>query len=74
MAAIQLDPEAVAADPRLPDRVVLAGREAGIMTRLLLGNALQISPALVIEHAELEELAAGLAAALDACVATTASG
>jgi len=60
LAAVQL------ADPALADRVVLAAREAGILTRTLLGGALQVSPALVIDRAALEELAAGLAAALDA--------
>jgi adenosylmethionine-8-amino-7-oxononanoate aminotransferase len=69
MAAVQLDPAAVAADPTLPDRAVLAAREAGILTRMVLGNGFQVSPALTIERAELDELSAGLAAALDACAA-----
>jgi adenosylmethionine-8-amino-7-oxononanoate aminotransferase len=64
MAAVQI------ADPALADRVVAAAREAGILTRLVFGGALQISPALVITRAELDELADGLAAALDACAAT----
>jgi len=36
-----------------------------VLTRTLLGGALQVSPALVITREELDELAAGLAAALD---------
>jgi adenosylmethionine-8-amino-7-oxononanoate aminotransferase len=65
-AAVQLDPERLAIDPGLPDRAVLAARARGILTRVALGGALQVSPALVIERAELDELTAGLAAALDA--------
>ena len=42
-----------------------AAREHGVLTRTLLGGALQVSPALVITREELDELAAGLAAALD---------
>jgi putrescine aminotransferase len=72
MAAVQLDPAAVAADPGLPEQVVLAVREAGVLTRLLLGGALQISPALTIERAELDELASGVAAGLDACATAPA--
>lgn len=68
LAAVQLDPERLAADPALLDRVILAAREAGVLTRGLLGGGLQISPALVIERAELDELASRLAAALDACL------
>jgi len=59
LAAVQL------ADPAQVDRVVLAAREAGVLTRGLLGGALQISPPLVIERAQLDELAAGLGSALD---------
>ena len=63
MAAVQLE------DPALLEPAILAAREEGILTRGLLGGALQISPALVIGRGELDELAGGLAAALDACAA-----
>jgi putrescine aminotransferase len=63
MAAVQLE------DPTTIDAAVSAARDQGILTRTLLGGALQISPALVITRAELDELAAGLSAALDACAA-----
>ncbi len=69
MAAVQL------ADPALAERASLLAREHGVITRVLLGGALQISPSLVITRAELDEMAGGLAAALDVCrshVATTA--
>ena len=43
----------------------LAARQHGIMSRALAPGALQISPPLVIEQDQLEELATGLKAALD---------
>jgi adenosylmethionine-8-amino-7-oxononanoate aminotransferase len=72
MAAIQPDPALVAADPALPDRLGMAAREAGIMTRTLVGGALQVSPSLIIEREQLDELAAGFEAALDTVAATVA--
>jgi adenosylmethionine-8-amino-7-oxononanoate aminotransferase len=65
MAAVQLDPDLVAADVTLPDRVALAARDEGVLTRTLVGGGLQISPAFVITPEELEEMATGIAAALD---------
>ena len=65
VAAVQLDPAALADDPTLPDRVALAGREAGILTRTLVGGGLQISPALIITRDQLGELASGLWQALE---------
>ena len=72
VAAIQPDPALIADDPTLPDQLAMAAREAGVMTRTLLGGALQVSPALIIERAQLDELAAGFAAALDSVAATVA--
>ena len=63
LAAVQL------VEPTLIDAAVAAAREHGVLTRALLGGALQISPPLVITRAELDELAGGLAAALDDCAA-----
>jgi adenosylmethionine-8-amino-7-oxononanoate aminotransferase len=70
LAAVQLE------DPTLVERVAAAAREQGVLTRGLLGGALQISPPLVIERADLEELAQRLEGALDACHerAATAAG
>ncbi|HEX2303763.1 MAG TPA: aminotransferase class III-fold pyridoxal phosphate-dependent enzyme [Gaiella sp.] len=65
LGAVQLSPEAFAGDPLLQDRAVLAARRHGVLTRGLVGGALQVSPALVIDDAELEELAAGLQDGLD---------
>lgn len=66
VAAVQLDPAALADDASLPDRVALAARSHGVLTRVLVGGGLQISPALVIDRAGLDELAAGITAGLDA--------
>ncbi len=57
LAAIQLDPEAVAADPDLPGRAYAAARRAGVMTRVITGHAYQISPPLVITRSQLTEMA-----------------
>jgi putrescine---pyruvate transaminase len=66
MAAVQLT------HPASAERASLLSREHGVVTRVLAGGALQVSPPLVITRAELDELAAGLAAALDACRAEVA--
>jgi adenosylmethionine-8-amino-7-oxononanoate aminotransferase len=49
---------------RLP-ALVAAARQRGVLSRGLVGGALQISPALVADDADLAVLADGLAAALD---------
>jgi adenosylmethionine-8-amino-7-oxononanoate aminotransferase len=65
LAAVQIDPARLDADPSLAGRLVPACRRHGIMTRALATGALQISPPLVLTDAELQELAEGLRAALD---------
>jgi adenosylmethionine-8-amino-7-oxononanoate aminotransferase len=65
LAAVQLDPAAIAADAGLLRRVVPACRKNGIMTRTLASGAIQISPPLVLTDDEVEELAEGVGAALD---------
>ena len=65
VAAVQILPEALADDPSVTGRVVLAARERGILTRGLGGGGLQVSPALVIDEASLAELVEGLRGALD---------
>ncbi len=61
MAAVQLT------EPAVAEKASLLSREHGVITRVLMGGALQVSPSLVITRDELDELAAGFAAALDAC-------
>jgi adenosylmethionine-8-amino-7-oxononanoate aminotransferase len=68
LAAVQLSTQAIAEDPTLPGRAVRACRDAGVMTRTLATGGLQVSPALVIDRAELAELREGFGAALDALV------
>ena len=65
LAAVQLDPQRLADDAGLLGRVVPACRANGIMTRTLATGAIQISPPLTLADAEVDELAAGLGAALD---------
>jgi len=65
LAAVQIEPARVDADPGLVGKLVPACRRHGIMTRVLAPGALQISPPLVIDDAELKELGDGLRAALD---------
>jgi adenosylmethionine-8-amino-7-oxononanoate aminotransferase len=66
-AAVQL------IEPGLAERASLLSREHGVITRVLLGGALQVSPPLVITRTELDEMATGFAAALDACRAEAAT-
>jgi adenosylmethionine-8-amino-7-oxononanoate aminotransferase len=70
VAAVQIDPELVAADPGVSDRVNAAARANGVLSRVLVGGGLQLSPPLVITRAELDETAAGIEAALEAVGAT----
>jgi adenosylmethionine-8-amino-7-oxononanoate aminotransferase len=65
LAAVQIDPDRLAADPGLAGRLVPACRANGVMGRVLAAGALQISPPLVLTDDEVEELATGLRAALD---------
>jgi adenosylmethionine-8-amino-7-oxononanoate aminotransferase len=63
LAAVQLRDHAAA------PQVVRAARDRGVLTRALVGGALQVSPPLVIDADGIEEIASGVAAALDAVVA-----
>jgi adenosylmethionine-8-amino-7-oxononanoate aminotransferase len=64
LAAVQLTDRA-ATDAALLGRVVPALRGRGIMGRVLVGGALQISPPLVLTDDEVQELTDGVRAALD---------
>jgi putrescine---pyruvate transaminase len=66
LAAVQLREDLVAADPALGARVGAATREAGVLVRPLVGGALAVSPPLIIEESQLQELVDGLRAGLDA--------
>jgi len=66
LAAIEISSAAREADPGLGARVVTAARHRGVITRLLRGVALQISPPFVVTAAELHQISEELTAALDA--------
>jgi len=63
---VQFDLDAVEDDPGLPDRIVPALRDHGILTRILFGHAIQVSPPLTLDDAGVQELAEGIRGALDA--------
>jgi len=63
-AAVEIDPSVIAADPGLPEQVAAAARRHGVLTRVLRGVALQVSPTFVIGEDEIATLASGLEAAL----------
>jgi putrescine aminotransferase len=64
-AAVELEAQALEREPELVDRVVTLAREQGVLTRSLRGCALHISPAFIIEPAQIEALVDGLRRALD---------
>jgi adenosylmethionine-8-amino-7-oxononanoate aminotransferase len=63
LAAIQLD---VAARPDLPGLAIAGLRKAGVVTRMLTGGALQVSPSFVSTGADLKLLADAVNEVLDA--------
>ncbi len=65
LAAVEIAEDARTADPTLGPRLVLAVRERGVITRLLRGIALQISPPFVITEAEIARIVEVFADALD---------
>jgi len=69
LAAVEIAEGARAADPGIGARLVTEIRERGVITRLLRGVALQISPPFVITEAEIDRIAEVFAAALDAVAA-----
>jgi adenosylmethionine-8-amino-7-oxononanoate aminotransferase len=66
LTAVELAPEAREADPGLGARLVAGARQRGVITRLLRGIALQVSPPFVITEAELDRVAEVFAETLDA--------
>ncbi len=66
LAAVEIAEEARAADPGLGPRLVTGLRERGVITRLLRGVALQISPPFVITEEQIARIADAFASTLDA--------
>lgn len=65
LGALVLDAERIAADPDFPVAANLEMRRQGLISRAIGGDALQVSPPLVLTDAELEELVDKLRAGLD---------
>ncbi|MBO0835308.1 MAG: aspartate aminotransferase family protein [Actinobacteria bacterium] len=74
LGAVEISAAAREADPRIGARVVASARRRGVITRLLRGVALQLSPPFVITAAELHQISEILAASLDAELAAARSG
>ena len=66
LAGIEIDGEALGRAPDLADALVNDARERGVLTRMLVGNTIQVSPPFVISEAELRGLADTVRATLDA--------
>ncbi len=66
MAAVQLADGVTSEDPSAAARAAAAARDHGVITRAIAGGGLQVSPPLTITTDQLDELAAGLRAGLDA--------
>jgi putrescine aminotransferase len=74
LAAVEIAEAARNADPGIGPRLVAEIRERGVITRLLRGVALQVSPPFVITEAEIDRIAEVFAAAFDAAAAGRESG
>jgi putrescine aminotransferase len=65
LCAVEFASDVIEARPGLAEAIVLACREQGVLTRALGLVAIQISPALVIDQGQIEELFTRIRAALD---------
>ena len=70
LAAVSLRQDLVADDPALGARVGAATRQAGVLIRPLVGGALAVSPPLILEESQLQEMVEGMRAGLDAIVSS----
>jgi len=66
LTAVEISAAAREADPGLGARLIADIRQRGVISRLLRGVALQISPPFVITEPEIDQIAEVFAAALDA--------
>jgi adenosylmethionine-8-amino-7-oxononanoate aminotransferase len=66
---VEVRADALARTPDLVDRVVKQARVRGVLTRALVGKALQISPPFVITEAQLRQIVDVLDQALSAVAA-----
>jgi len=70
--AIELDPDLLASTPTAGPAAMSAARRHGVITRVLRGVALQISPPFVVTEDELAAMVAGVAAAVEETVGAIA--
>jgi putrescine---pyruvate transaminase len=66
LAAVEIADSALAADPGLGPRLVAGIRERGVITRLLRGLSLQVSPPFTVTVAQIEQIAETFTAEFDA--------
>ena len=69
LAAVEIAGSALAADPGLGPRLVAGIRERGVITRLLRGLSLQVSPPFTVTVAQIEQIAETFTAQFDAAAA-----
>ena len=70
--AIELEPDLLASTPTAGPAAMAAARRHGVITRVLRGVALQISPPLVVTEDELVAMVSGVAAAVEETVGALA--
>jgi adenosylmethionine-8-amino-7-oxononanoate aminotransferase len=66
LAAVNIRRDLVADDPMFGAKVGAACRDAGVLVRPLVGGAIGISPPLVVDEGDLQAIAEGMRAGLDA--------
>lgn len=67
-AAVELRGDLLAADPSLVEKIVVAARRRGVLTRALRGVALHVSPPFVITEAQIATLVEAFRGAIDEVV------
>jgi putrescine---pyruvate transaminase len=65
LAAFELSSEARSANPKLADVVVAEARRNGVISRVLMGHSVQISPPLVVTPAEIQFMTSAFMASLN---------
>jgi adenosylmethionine-8-amino-7-oxononanoate aminotransferase len=65
LSAVELSADLRAAHPILAERFAMKLRSNGVMTRVLMGHSLQISPSLVIGEEEIRFMADAFSKTLD---------
>ena len=74
LAAVTIDPQILAGDPSTMNRLILALREEGVISRGLADGSLQISPPFIITREEMQFLGGAIDRALTALGSTRPAG